>query len=74
MVLASCGTTPLEAVTVDPRSLAMGLVAHWTFDERSGTVVGDHSGNGHDGQLTGGSWIMRVNLREARSSSPRETT
>ena len=57
MVLASCGTTPLEAVTVDPRSLAMGLVAHWTFDEGSGTVVGDHSGNGHDGQLTGGSWI-----------------
>jgi hypothetical protein len=56
MVLTACGAAPLEAVTVDPRSLAMGLVAHWTFDEGSGTAVGDHSGNGHDGQLTGGSW------------------
>ena len=56
MVLAACGTIPLELVTVDPRSLSMGLVAHWTFDEGSRTVVGDHSGNGHDGQLTGGTW------------------
>jgi len=56
MVLAACGAAPLEAVTVDPRSLATGLVAHWTFDDGSGTVMADHSGNGHDGQLTGGSW------------------
>jgi hypothetical protein len=54
--LAGCGAGPLEAVTIDPRSLAAGLVAHWTFDEGSGTVVGDRSGNGRDGQLTGGAW------------------
>lgn len=53
--LAACGATPLEAV-VDPRSLSNGLVAHWSFDEGSGTTVGDHSGNGHDGVLTGGTW------------------
>jgi hypothetical protein len=56
MVLAACGAAPLEAVTVDPRSLPTGLVAHWTFDDGSGTVLADHSGNGHDGQLTGGTW------------------
>jgi hypothetical protein len=55
--LAGCGAGPLDAVTIDPRSLAAGLVAHWTFDEGSGTVVGDRSGNGHHGQLTGGSWM-----------------
>lgn len=54
--LAGCGAGPLDAVTIDPRSLAAGLVAHWSFDEGSGTVVGDRSGNGHDGQLTGGAW------------------
>jgi len=54
--LAGCGAGPLDAVTIDPRSLAAGLVAHWTFDEGSGAVVGDRSGNGHDGQLTGGAW------------------
>lgn len=54
--LAACGATPLDAFTVDPRSLSNGLVAHWTFDEGSGTTVGDHSGNGYDGALTGGTW------------------
>lgn len=58
VVLATgCGSRTLNAVTVDPQSLATDLVAHWTFDETSGAVAGDHSGNGHDGQLTGGTWI-----------------
>ncbi len=57
VVLAgACGAGPLDAVTVDPRSLLDGLVAHWTFDEGTGSVAGDLSGNGHDGQLTGGTW------------------
>jgi hypothetical protein len=56
LVVTGCGAAPLDAVTVDPQSLSMGLVAHWTFDEGSGTTVGDHSGNGHDGVLTGGTW------------------
>jgi hypothetical protein len=53
---AGCGADPLDAVTVNPHSLAMGLVAHWTFDDGSGSVVSDSSGNGLDGALTGGSW------------------
>jgi hypothetical protein len=56
-VATACGATPLNGVTVDPQSLATDLVAHWSFDEGNGMVVGDHSGNGHDGQLTGGTWI-----------------
>ncbi|MCC6302037.1 MAG: hypothetical protein IT489_04465, partial [Gammaproteobacteria bacterium] len=34
------------------------LVAHWTFDEASGTVAGDASGNGNTGTLIGGpTWV-----------------
>lgn len=29
------------------------LVAHWTFDEGTGTAAGDSSGNGHTGRLNG---------------------
>lgn len=56
LVLTGCKAVPLDSVTVDPRSLSMGLVAHWTFDEGSGTTVVDHSGNGRDGVLVGGTW------------------
>ena len=56
-LLAGCGPAPIEAVAVSRRSLAEGLVAHWSFDEQSGTTVADRSGNGHDGQLTGGTWV-----------------
>ena len=54
---AGCSAKPLDALTVDPKNLPVGLVAHWTFDEGSGEVAGDRSGSGHDGQLTGGSWV-----------------
>jgi hypothetical protein len=56
LAAAGCGASPLDAVAVNPHSLASGLVAHWTFDEGTGSVVGDSSGNGLDGALTGGSW------------------
>lgn len=57
LAAVGCGTSPLDAVTVDPATLSNGLVAHWTFDEASGTTVHDSSGNAHDGTLTGGSWL-----------------
>jgi hypothetical protein len=34
-------------------SLSVGMVAHYTFDETSGTTVADHSGNHRDGVVTG---------------------
>jgi hypothetical protein len=52
---AACGLGPLDVVDIP--DLNAGLVAHWTFDEGSGAAVKDHSGKGHDGVLTGGSWI-----------------
>jgi len=56
-LLAGCGPAPIEAVAISGTSLARELVAHWTFDEVSGTTVADRSGKGHDGQLTGGTWL-----------------
>jgi hypothetical protein len=44
-------------VGLSPSALADGLVAHWSLDEGAGTIAGDSSGNGHDGQLSGGTWI-----------------
>jgi hypothetical protein len=55
-----CGDAPLDAVGLPPRVLTDGLVAHWAFDDGAGTIVRDSSGNGHDGQLTGGTWITEA--------------
>src|SRR5207244_2926867 len=52
-----CGSAPLDVVIIDPASLTRDLVAHWPFDEGTGANVGDSSGNGHDGVLTGGTWL-----------------
>lgn len=54
--MGGCGLAPIDAISVSERNLLRELVAHWAFDESSGTVVTDRSGNGHDGQLTGGTW------------------
>jgi len=37
-----------------------GLVAHWKFDEGSGAVAADSSGNGHDGAIHGATWQTDV--------------
>src|SRR5207247_6101073 len=55
--LAGCGGAALDAVGLPPRALADGLVAHFAFDEGAGMLAKDGSGNGRDGQVTGGTWI-----------------
>ena len=55
--ITGCGEAPLDAVGLPPGVIADGLVAHWTLDEGGGTTAADTSGNGYDGQLTGGTWI-----------------
>jgi hypothetical protein len=55
--LPGCNGAPLDVIGRPPGDLADALVAHWTFDDGSGDVASDVSGNGHDGQLTGGVWI-----------------
>ncbi|KAF5413493.1 MAG: hypothetical protein C5S49_08470 [Candidatus Methanogaster sp.] len=34
-----------------------GLVAEWHFDEGSGSVLADSSGNGNDGVIHGATWV-----------------
>jgi len=34
-----------------------GLVAEWHFDEGSGSVLEDSSGNGNDGVIYGATWV-----------------
>jgi hypothetical protein len=56
-LVIGCREATLDAVGLPPPILPDGLVAHWRLDEGRGTVVKDSSGNGHDGQLSGGTWI-----------------
>ena len=45
-------------VTIAVTSLTDGLVAHWMFDEGTGTTAADSSGNGNDGTLVNGPvWV-----------------
>jgi len=53
---SACGTSPIDAIGLAPGGLASGLVAHWTFDEGAGSVVGDTSGKLHDGAIGGSTW------------------
>ena len=36
--------------------LATGLIGHWEFEEGSGDIAADQSGNGNDGQINGTAW------------------
>lgn len=47
---ASIATPEVLGITTD------GLVAYWNFDEGSGEVAGDSSGNGINGVVSGASW------------------
>jgi hypothetical protein len=59
--VGSSGTGPfssnLEVTTGDAPEL--GLIAHWTFDDASGTTAADSSGSGYDADQTvaAGEWI-----------------
>jgi hypothetical protein len=44
---------PIATVKADPN---LGLAAHWNFDEGSGNVLHDQSGNGNDGTIYGATW------------------
>jgi hypothetical protein len=48
LVAAGTGCTPgpIEVAALPSDSLSNGMVAHWAFDEDSGTVANDGSGNG----------------------------
>jgi len=50
--LAVVPTSFLLTVTATP----VGLVGAWGFNEGTGTTLGDSSGNGRTGTLTGATW------------------
>jgi glucose/arabinose dehydrogenase len=63
-------TTPASATTYTARYRAVqgapstGVVAHWAFDEGSGSVASDRSGNGRTGTLTyGPTWAPASGCR-----------
>jgi tartrate-resistant acid phosphatase type 5 len=43
----------ITATFVNPSA---SLVGYWKFDETSGTIANDASGNGNNGTITGGTW------------------
>jgi hypothetical protein len=54
------GTAPAVAVTVSNPSgppPTQGLAGYWRFDEDSGSIAYDSSGNGHNGTVTGATWV-----------------
>ena len=62
----SAGTELVEVVISDP--LLNGLVGWWKFDEGSGTIANDSSGNGHHGSLINGpTWRINGKMGSALS-------
>src|ERR1044071_1408718 len=55
-VLLSVAVIALTAAFASPAHAATGLVAAYSFDENSGTTLGDQSGNGRNGTIVDGSW------------------
>ncbi len=59
---SACTEGRLDAIDLSPDALTTDLttdlMAHYTFDEGSGTTVIDHSGNERNGTLTGGTWLI----------------
>ncbi len=53
---AGCDSAPIAVVGLAPTTLNEGLLAHYTFDEGSGTTAFDQSGNRHDGVIFGTGW------------------
>ena len=49
-------TVIVSALALTAAIGAEGPIAHWTFEERSGPVAADVSGNGHTGTLNGVYW------------------
>jgi hypothetical protein len=50
----SAYSTETSATTPAAPGIDTGMVGHWTFDETSGTVASDSSGNGNNGTLVSG--------------------
>ncbi len=57
LLLAACSAGPMAVISLEPNSLQLGMVAHWPCDAEGGVAMVDSSGNGHDGTLSGVTWV-----------------
>ena len=58
ILTAVCTLTAAAAAVAAPDAAkGPGPVAHWTFDEGTGDVLTDRSGNGNHGRVHGASWV-----------------
>lgn len=48
---------PQDFIGLQTLLIDYGLVAHWDFDEGTGSQLNDVTGNGNDGAIVGASWI-----------------
>jgi hypothetical protein len=57
LAVVGCAPAPIEVAGFAQPDVTTNLVAYWSFDEGSGTVLHDQSGNLHDGMVGGATWI-----------------
>jgi hypothetical protein len=55
--LMGCGPAPIDAVGLAPATPASGPIAHWSFDQREGTILADDSGNRRVGTIAGATFV-----------------
>ncbi|HJX65513.1 MAG TPA: LamG domain-containing protein [Polyangia bacterium] len=58
LLLAACSSRGLDVVGLAPNTLGQDMVAYWSCDEASGGMLGDHSGNGYNGNIIGATWLQ----------------
>jgi len=51
----------LSSLSASPPNKEVGIVAYWDFNEGSGEIVKDKSGNGNDGRIYGAKWVKIKN-------------
>jgi hypothetical protein len=61
----AAGDLPPDAIGTANPALAVGLVAHWRFDETAGSAIRDSSGNGNMGMLLGTTRFTPGHIRGA---------
>jgi hypothetical protein len=57
LLAGGCTAGPIDVAHLNPDLFGQDLIAHWTFDAGSGTVLRDDTGHNHDGTITGAAWI-----------------
>jgi len=49
-----------SVLTPQLKAAESGLIGYWTFDEGSGTIANDSSGNGNTGTMNGAQWVEGI--------------